>query len=332
MNVNPQRCALCGGESTIVYRDHPGYQVGMRYDIARCPVCSTAFALPLQVDEKIYETIYANIDRVPGYMRYANYARRVAGESDALGYLAGAEDVYWAIASRLGELPGPGRTRILEIGCGRGYLTYALAQRGYDVVGLDVSQTAIDAATKAFGDHFVCADVRDYARTHAGRFDVVIMTEVIEHLPDPRAFLETALALTRPDGEVLLTTPNRSAYHPGVIWDTEAPPVHLWWFSEASIVWLARSLGCSARFVDFAAYHASHPIDLRASEPPPIPRRVPFLDEHSQLIEEGARRRYRHPLSWRIGRLFAPKRRRRIDFGDGGRRRTVLCAAITRAP
>jgi len=106
---------------------------------------------------------------VPGYERYAQYAEAVLKEPDPLGYLANCEDVYWAVEQYLQQkicMSNNPKYRILEVGSGLGYLTYAIARRGYDVIGLDVSAEAVRRAIERYGEMFVCANLADYSEAH----------------------------------------------------------------------------------------------------------------------------------------------------------------------
>jgi hypothetical protein len=52
-----------------------------------------------------------------------------------------------------------------------------------------------------------------------------------------------------------LTTPNKTIYPANIIWNTDLPPVHLWWFSENSMRYIANKLNASVQFVDFTEYY-----------------------------------------------------------------------------
>ena len=104
--------------------------------------------------------------------------------------------------------------RILDVGCGGGLLTEPLKRLGADVTGLDASGEAIEAAK----DHasVVGLDI-DYRigdlstiPNELDQFDVVIASEVIEHVPDPQSFIEEIHKLISPGGKLIITTLNRS--------------------------------------------------------------------------------------------------------------------------
>lgn len=248
------QCPICEAQADLKFQGHCGYQESLTYDIYHCGSCFTGFVSPLKASDKIYNLIYRNIDRVPGYRRYLEYAERVLVEKDPLGYLAASEDVYWSIERYFNDKAGK-NLKVLEIGSGFGYLTYALAKRGIDVTGIDISEIAVAEARKRYGPCFEHSSVETFAKTKKSAYDVVIFTEVIEHIENIKSFFMAATHLLKPGGDLVLTTPNRTPFPADVLWETEPPPVHLWWLSEQSILTIAAQLKLKAQFMDFHEYN-----------------------------------------------------------------------------
>jgi 2-polyprenyl-3-methyl-5-hydroxy-6-metoxy-1,4-benzoquinol methylase len=101
------------------------------------------------------------------------------------------------------------KPQILDIGCGNGSLSALVAQQGYEVVGIEDSQSAVAIANKNFPQcNFMQANVYDLPYDElGGDFDVVISTEVIEHLLYPRELIKSAKKCLKPNGTLILTTP-----------------------------------------------------------------------------------------------------------------------------
>ena len=256
MGNNETECLLCGGKAVLKHNEYPGYQKPDTYSIYHCTACNTAFSLPGEESSVIYENIYKNGDRVPGYSRYWRYAKIIRKVPEPLDYLAESHEDYWSVREALSmHVKDKTAVKILEIGSGLGYLTYSLIQAGYDVTGMDVSQTAVTQAVKNFGDHYICRDMFEYSGLAPDSFDIVLLTEVIEHISNPTEFIKTILKLLKPGGRTIITTPNKSFYPREVIWASDLPPVHYWWLSEESMSYIARKLDVSISFINFSDYY-----------------------------------------------------------------------------
>ncbi|QDY71451.1 bifunctional 2-polyprenyl-6-hydroxyphenol methylase/3-demethylubiquinol 3-O-methyltransferase UbiG [Qingshengfaniella alkalisoli] len=104
--------------------------------------------------------------------------------------------------------------RLLDIGCGGGLLSEPMARLGADVVGADAAERNIPVA-RVHAEQ--CGLDIDYRHTTAEaladadeRFDVVLNMEVIEHVAEPQAFLQTCHSLLKPGGLMVASTLNRT--------------------------------------------------------------------------------------------------------------------------
>lgn len=291
MNSTMQ-CPLCEKKAKIKFHHHVGYQSSLTFNIHHCYGCETAFADPLEVNDDLYNLIYSQSADVPGYERYLRYAKEAKTHHHPLQYLADEEDIYWAIQSYLASKPK--HLKILEVGSGLGYLTYALHKEGYNVKGIDISHIAVEDAKQRYGDYFICEDIIELSKTDA-KYDIVILTEVIEHIPNVISFLKAIHKVLIPGGDLVLTTPNKTPFHRNVVWDTEPPPVHLWWFSEKSLLRLGKKLGFEVSFVDFQEYNKvspHHPFTKISNQP----TRGPRLDPNGKVIKSASQSNQTSPL------------------------------------
>lgn len=107
------------------------------------------------------------------------------------------------------EQAGKTQLRICDLGCGRGWLSSELVKFG-SVVGVDLSATGVGLAQERWPTvDFRVADITVWRPDEY--FDLVVSSEVIEHIPDQQAFAETVNHLLRRGGYFICTTPNARA-------------------------------------------------------------------------------------------------------------------------
>lgn len=141
------------------------------------------------------------------------------------------------------------KLRVLDIGCGRGWLANAVRGNAGlsigDIVGIEPIVEAVAIANRLFPDiaFHVCSYQLDTDR-EIGTFDIVISSEVIEHVPysEKSLFLKRAASYLRDDGILLLTTPRRELFKE---WQRHQPvgqPIEDW-MSEAELKAAVTSTG-----------------------------------------------------------------------------------------
>jgi 2-polyprenyl-6-hydroxyphenyl methylase/3-demethylubiquinone-9 3-methyltransferase len=118
------------------------------------------------------------------------------------------------LAYVLGFQPLSGR-RVLDVGCGGGLLTEAMAAEGGQVTGIDLSEQLIDIARLHLLESGLQADYRvisaeAMAAEQPAGFDAVTCMEMLEHVPDPQAILQACFDVLKPGGRLFLSTINRT--------------------------------------------------------------------------------------------------------------------------
>lgn len=286
-NSSPMSCPICDGILILLNRTHPGYQKPLTFSTYECKFCDSQIAYPLSAIKSIYDLIYKNGDKIPGYGRYFRIIENLKKQSRPLELLAKFEDMYWFVLSYLLENDSERRWKILEVGSGLGYLTYALRRAGWDVKGIDIAADAVRSAERKFGPYYIHGDVIRYSQENPARYDAIVMLEVIEHLTDIFSMMDAIYNLLKPNGVALVTTPNKSYYPPGAYWKTGNPPVHFWWLSEKSMVYIAMRTGFFVTFCDFTRFNLkdfSKASKARGPNDTPSPAHGPTFDENGEIL------------------------------------------------
>ena len=131
----------------------------------------------------------------------SSYGRKISDSK----YAVGSEYERTSKQYMLDLVPRGVFLKILDVGCGTGLNTRALRERGHKVVGVDISEKAIEKFRRA-GFDGECCDVVEGLPFEEASFDLVYVSEVIEHISDTDAFLAEVYRVLRPSGKLLLST------------------------------------------------------------------------------------------------------------------------------
>ena len=117
--------------------------------------------------------------------------------------------IYDPIAKLLADVPP--NALVVDIGCGNGSFISLFQNRGWQLYGSDFSPAGIEIAQATYPDiKFSLGNAESMPEeltSKTGQFDVVLSTEVIEHVYNPRGLLKTCRSLLKPKGKLVLTTP-----------------------------------------------------------------------------------------------------------------------------
>lgn len=283
------RCSICNADSLQEIAKIDGYRETTSYIVSECGTCGTSSVQPCEMDARIYQAIYEHVKDVPGYSRYYALAGEIVRQADPLSYIANLEEPYFAVVDSIkSQFAKVENLLICELGCGQGYFTFALRKAGFNATGVDHSQEAVAMARKRYGDFYFCGDLTEYIDQIPERPHVIFACEVIEHLVDPVRFVSMALSCLPRGGLLAITTPNKLQHADDssrrIIWDTELPPVHLWWFTKRSFMEIAKRVDCSVEFSNFTEFYAVNEQPLaRGGGASAV--RSPILDKNYNLIQ-----------------------------------------------
>jgi 2-polyprenyl-6-hydroxyphenyl methylase/3-demethylubiquinone-9 3-methyltransferase len=120
--------------------------------------------------------------------------------------------IGWILSHTARRFSSPSGVRLLDVGCGAGLAAEALSRHGFDVLGIDAAKDVIQAArvhAREAGPEYRVALIEDLL-AEGLRFPVITALEVIEHVPDPAAFVRVLVRLLEPGGMLFLSTLNRT--------------------------------------------------------------------------------------------------------------------------
>ena len=105
--------------------------------------------------------------------------------------------------------------RVLDVACGVGLLSEAMARAGAQVTGIDMAPRVLAAASQHAGQSQLAITYRNstverMAAGEPGQFDVAVCMELLEHVPDPGSVVAACSRLTNPGGELFFATLNRT--------------------------------------------------------------------------------------------------------------------------
>lgn len=140
--------------------------------------------------------------------------------------------------------------KMLELGCAHGSFVALLRQAGYDASGVEMSPWVVEFGQKTFGVPISVGPIKALEISF-GSLDVIVLMDVLEHLPDPAATMAYCLQLLKPDGLLLLQTPQFKegmdylalAETKGVFLEQLKADEHLYLFSDRSAIHLFHQLG-----------------------------------------------------------------------------------------
>jgi SAM-dependent methyltransferase len=147
------------------------------------------------------------LDQVQAY--YDRIAPRLVAVEERNWHLQSRMALVLETIDRLARPAG----RVLDVGCGTGFLLERLAERGFSGVGIDLSPESVAHARRRLAEigaaARLSAEVGSAYEPPAGPFDLIALTDVLEHLEDPRACLRALRERLAPGGLLVVSTPNR---------------------------------------------------------------------------------------------------------------------------
>lgn len=216
-----KKCLVCGKKQRFKFKSRGYYYY-------RCQSCGLLSTYPFP-DRTTIEAHYSQ------QVEDSNY--RLAQQ-----YMEYYLSVYKGYVNKLEvELRSYGLSfhglKILDIGCFTGELIEILKEKGADVYGLELQDKAVEIANKKLPGRIFKADVFNNNFPQM-KFDVVILSGVIEHVMDPIKLLKRSVEVLNLGGILMLQTPNSTSFLSKILgryWPPCAPVEHIHLFSKKSL-------------------------------------------------------------------------------------------------
>lgn len=207
------RCLTCESDDCRYLGDKNGYHVW------RCLQCRLVFVDPMPTDDEL-EEFYSSHPRNDKYIRKADGKFRRA---------------RWRIIRLKPRVKG---RRFLDIGCSVGSAVEAARMQGFQGTGIDLDPQCVRMAAEKYPQNRFLHRSVDELADAGEQFDLIFCTEVIEHVPDPAAFIDDVRRLLSPDGILFMTTPHGTHFRlPRDIltWYGLKPPEHIVLFGRGAM-------------------------------------------------------------------------------------------------
>ncbi len=197
----------------------------------------------------------------------------------------GEPQVYWDLKKALykgllSQAKGSRSTgNILDVGCATGACLAVIEQMGKTAFGIDVNPEAIRLARKNVPGATILEASLENAPFEKGMFEAVVLSDVLEHLSDPRAALKRVRALLAPGGAAVILTPHMGSLSSKIMGRTwiHVKEEHLFYFSRDALGQMLVEAG----FHDACFIASKKPVSIQYAmtqfETYPLPVATPFL-------------------------------------------------------
>jgi len=152
----------------------------------------------------------------------------------------------------------------------------------------DISKSAINFSKTEFGDYYICNDIFNFLDNTNSKFDLIVVNEVIEHLENPKEFIQNLFNKLEIGGKILFTTPNKSIFKHETIWATDSPPVHLHWFSEDTLSYMSKQIGFNYDLVDFSDFYKKNKFILNLDKAKIVKKKNFIFNSDYSVINYGS--------------------------------------------
>ena len=216
-----KRCFICGSSN------FEQWNRGQSLDLWRCQQCSLVFLHVAQRPEQYFDQVETEFFS-DGYLRRRDLF---------------AEPFFVHKARRRMQIIRRFKPSgsLLDIGCGSGELIQVAREMGYQAAGMDYSRSLARYAREKYGAEVYVGDIETVLLPD--RFDIAVMSHVLEHTTDPQATLTSVRELLDPGGLLYVAVPNVDCWESRFRGWGSYEPYHFWYFNQDALSCLLEKVG-----------------------------------------------------------------------------------------
>lgn len=189
-------CPVCNSNHSSEYEK---FGSNMQYTYVKCLDCSLIYSSPRpKYDQDFIDSCYATYQFFDG-----------AGLDDLDNIHTSSKSMFDKEINHLIKFDNH-RTNLLDIGCGMGTFLYAAKPHYKKLTGLDVSKKMANFVRTKMGINVILEQFQDHES--AEPYSLIHMSHVLEHIPNPNAWMQHARKLLLPDGILVINVPNKMSF------------------------------------------------------------------------------------------------------------------------
>jgi len=203
VKLNTVTCNMCGYAPAELVHEEKNIMIARKdirnyvdVNVSICPNCGLTFLNPRMTSKEI-NLYYKNQLR-----RFVSCERKDFSKNGRLEQAVYLLEKY----ESSGRPPG----RIIDVGSFDGLFLSYFQDRGWDVTGIEPDEESAEFARNKYGQNTITANFEDVKSEETGRFDIISMSHVLEHIEHPKEFLHKAKSFLNKDGYLFVQVPNMS--------------------------------------------------------------------------------------------------------------------------